>query len=85
MAKSITEPDKATQVKEVQQELANLQKALSDLVDALIEEGKPGPKEIKKLQAFKKHAQSLEANLPKLEKSEPTKNKKVKNPKASLE
>ncbi len=40
----------------IKREIRELQKALGELVDALIIEEKPGPKEIKKLQSFKKKA-----------------------------
>ncbi len=66
--KSNRQSVKAKDVKEVQQEIQSLQKALSELVDALITEGKPGPKENKKLQAFKKRAQNIENNFPKKKK-----------------
>jgi hypothetical protein len=48
----------AAEIKGMQQELRNLQNALVDLVDAMITEEKPGPKEIKKLETLKKKAQS---------------------------
>jgi hypothetical protein len=53
------DPEKvATEIKGMQEELRNLQNALADLVDAMITEEKPGPKEIKKLETLKKMAQS---------------------------
>jgi hypothetical protein len=63
--KSENTSGKTKDIKAVQLEIQSLQKALTDLVDALITEGKPGPKEIKKLQAFKKRAQNMKNNLPK--------------------
>jgi predicted RNase H-like HicB family nuclease len=51
------DPDKlATEIKGMQEELKNLQEALAQLVDAMITEEKPGPKEIKKLETLKKAA-----------------------------
>ena len=63
MTKTATNPDKTLEVKEVQKELQDLQEALAQLVDALIAEGKPGPKEIKKLQGFKKRALSFKSAI----------------------
>jgi hypothetical protein len=61
------DPEKATaEVKGIQQEIKNLEKALGELVDALIAEEKPGPKEIRKLKTLKKQALSKAA-----EKTEP--------------
>ncbi len=45
----------------MQQDLKNLQKALADLVDAVIAEEKPCPKEAKKLNAIKKKVLSENA------------------------
>jgi hypothetical protein len=54
-------PEKlATQIKNMQQELGDLQKALAELVDALIEEEKPGPKKIKDLKNLKKQVLTTE-------------------------
>ncbi len=56
------DPDKvAAEIKGMQQELKNLQEALAQLLDAMITEEKPGPKEIKKLETLKKAALT---NLP---------------------
>ncbi len=44
----------------MQQELGDLQKALAELVDALIEEEKPGPKKIKDLKNLKKQVLTTE-------------------------
>ena len=53
------DPEKvAAEIEGMQQELRNLNKALADLVDAMITEEKPGPKGIKKLETLKKKAQS---------------------------
>ncbi len=60
--------DKAeADIEGIKREIRDLQKALGELVDALIIEEKPGPKEIKKLQAFKKKAiaESSKEKLPK--------------------
>lgn len=49
--------DKVTaEIKEMQHELRNLQDALAELLEAIITEEKPGPKEIKKLKTLKKKA-----------------------------
>ncbi len=55
----------AAEIKGMQLELRNLQNALADLVDAMITEEKPGPKEIKKLEALKKKAQNGKHSLAK--------------------
>jgi hypothetical protein len=48
----------ASEIKGMQLEIKNLQNALAELVDAMITEEKPGPREIKKLEALKKKAQN---------------------------
>jgi hypothetical protein len=54
-------PDKvAAEIRGMQQELKNLQEALAQLLDAMITEEKPGPKEIKKLENLKKAALSTQ-------------------------
>jgi hypothetical protein len=59
------DPNKVTaEVEGIQQEIKNLEKALGELVDALITEEKPGPKEIKKLKNLKKQALSKAAEKP---------------------
>jgi len=40
----------------MQQELADLQRSLAQLLDALIAEEKPGPKEIRKIKSLKEQA-----------------------------
>jgi hypothetical protein len=51
------DPEKvASEIEGIQQEIKNLEKALGDLVDALIAEEKPGPKEIRRLNTLKKKA-----------------------------
>jgi len=61
------DPEKVeAEVEGIQQEIKNLEKALGELVDALIAEEKPGPKEIRKLKTLKKQALSKTA-----EKTEP--------------
>lgn len=51
-----TPEDVATQIQGMQQELADLQRSLAQLLDALIAEEKPGPKEIRKLKSLKQQA-----------------------------
>ncbi len=64
------EPERvATQVKGMQRDLKNLEKALGELVDAMISEEKPGPKEIKKLTELKKEAKNLSTKSGKIEKT----------------
>jgi hypothetical protein len=48
--------DVATQIQGMQQELVDLQRSLAQLLDALIAEEKPGPKEIRKIKALKEQA-----------------------------
>jgi hypothetical protein len=48
--------DIATQIQGMQQELVDLQRSLAQLLDALIAEEKPGPKEIRKIKALKEQA-----------------------------
>ncbi len=48
--------DVAAQIQGMQQELVDLQRSLAQLLDALIAEEKPGPKEIRKLKSLKEQA-----------------------------
>jgi hypothetical protein len=48
--------DVAAQIQGMQQELVDLQRSLAQLLDALIAEEKPGPKEIRKLKSLKQQA-----------------------------
>ena len=48
--------DVATQIQGMQQELVDLQRSLAQLLDALIAEEKPGPKEIRKIKALREQA-----------------------------
>ncbi len=65
----------------IKREIRELQKALGELVDALIIEEKPGPKEIKKLQSFKKKA--IAENSKETAPKKKRKRRTVKSPKDS--
>ncbi len=57
MGKTLAKPEReraSAEVAGMQRDLRNLQKALADLVDAVIAEEKPSPKEARKLTAIKK-------------------------------
>jgi hypothetical protein len=59
VGKTLSKPDSgkvADEIKDMRKDIKSLEKALGELVDALISEEKPGPKEIKKLTALKKKA-----------------------------
>ncbi len=61
------DPNKvAAEIQSMQQELKNLQNAIAELVDAMITEEKPGPKQIKKLRKLKKEALSESIKLKKV-------------------
>ena len=71
----------AAEIRGMQQELKNLQEALAQLVDAMITEEKPGPKEIKKLEMLKKAAlnnQPAPIQVAKTKKSKVQRRKKSK-------
>jgi hypothetical protein len=48
--------DVAAQIQGMQRELVDLQRSLAQLLDALIAEEKPGPKEIRKLKSLREQA-----------------------------
>jgi hypothetical protein len=56
----------AAEIQSMQEELQNLQRALAQWVEALIEEEKPGPKKIKQLTELKKQALDAKTAKPKI-------------------
>jgi hypothetical protein len=76
----------AVEIKDMQMEIENLQKALAQLVEALIQEEKPGFKEIKKLTELRNEAlavkpatvKAIKSTSPKRKKIAPDANKKPK-------
>jgi hypothetical protein len=72
----------AAEIEGMQQELRNLQNSLAELLEAMITEEKPGPREIKKLETLKKAA-LRDQSIPLTGNPKPTKSKRQRKNKPS--